>query len=117
MLTSLNADEVFTRVKEYLISREIKEEQISVIDKEWKLEFEILKTINLKQNDEDEDEEQKQEDDDADDVSLTERSKFVMEVVQNEEEKRYLTFQKRSGSFMVARDIWTGIQENVKLQE
>lgn len=40
-----------------------------------------------------------------------------MEVVQNEEEKRYLTFQKRSGSFMVARDIWTGIQENVKLQE
>lgn len=48
MLTSLNADEVFTRVKEYLISREIKEEQISVIDKEWKLEFEILKTINLK---------------------------------------------------------------------
>ena len=50
-------------------------------------------------------------------MSLTEKSKFVMEVVQNEEEKRYLTFQKKSGSFMVARDIWTGIQENVKLQE
>ena len=47
MLTSLKADEVFTRVKEYLVSREIKEDQISITDKEWKLEFEIQKTIKF----------------------------------------------------------------------
>ena len=47
MLTSLKADEVFTRVKEYLVSREIKEDQICITDKEWKLEFEIQKTIKF----------------------------------------------------------------------
>ena len=47
MLTSLKADEVFTRVKEYLLSREIMEDQICITDKEWKLEFEIQKTIKF----------------------------------------------------------------------
>lgn len=47
MLTSLKPDEVFTRVRDYLLNKQVKKEHMHVVDDEWKLEFEVVKTINL----------------------------------------------------------------------
>lgn len=83
-----------------------------MVDDQWKLEFELNRSIKLN-SEGDEDEETKE--DEEDENTLYDKSKFVLEVIESNDGKRYLTFKKQSGSFMVAREIWTLIQENVML--
>lgn len=112
--TTFKPDEVFTKVFEYLKTKEVAPENIRIVDDEWKLEFEAVKTIVLKQAGDDDNEEEKF---DAEANTLQEVSKFVLEVISDGNDSSYLTFKKKSGSILVAREFWTGIQENVKLQE